>query len=99
MIRRKFIQGIASGIGVVGVSTAAAGKTVTVTWRIEGFTCVTCAVGLDTLLKEQKGIVRSRSSYPERTAVIEYDPKVIGEAQIRAFIEELGFKARTGAGS
>ena len=96
MIRRKFIQGIAGGIGVAGVSARAAGKSVTVTWRIEGFTCVTCAVGLDTLLKEQKGIVRSRSSYPDRTAVIEYDPKVIGEAQIKGFIEELGFRAKTG---
>jgi copper chaperone CopZ len=94
MIRRLFIQGIAGGIGVVGVAAAAAPKMVTVTWRIEGFTCVTCAVGLDTLLKEQKGIARSRSSYPERTAVIEYDPKLIGEAQIKEFIEELGFAAK-----
>lgn len=94
MIRRRFIQGIAGGIGAVGAVAATAPKTVTVTWRIEGFTCVTCAVGLDTLLKEKKGIVRSRSSYPERTAVIEYDPKVVGEAQIKGFIEELGFTAK-----
>lgn len=92
MIRRKFIQGIAAGIGAAGV--AAAGTTKTVTWRIEGFTCVTCAVGLDTLLKEQKGIVRSRSSYPERTVIIEYDPKFTGEPQLKSYIHELGFTAK-----
>lgn len=95
MIRRKFIQGIAGGIGAVGV--AAAATTRTVTWRIEGFTCVTCAVGLDTLLQQQKGIVRSRSNYPERTAVIEYDPKLTSETQIKAFIQELGFTAKAGS--
>jgi Cu+-exporting ATPase len=92
MIRRKFIQGIACGVGAVG-ATAAANKTVT--YRIEGFSCVTCAVGLDSMLKDQKGIVRSKSSYPDRTSVIEYNSDLINEEQIKAFIHELGFKARS----
>lgn len=92
MVRRKFIQGIACGVGAVD-ATAAANKTVT--FRIEGFSCITCAVGLDSMLKEQKGIVRSKSSYPDRTAVIEYNPVVINEEQIRAFIHELGFTAQS----
>jgi len=90
MIRRKFIQGIACRVGAVG-ATAAAHKTVT--YRIEGFSCVTCAVGLDSMLKDQKGIMRSKSSYPDRASVIEYNPDLINEEQIKAFIRELGFKA------
>jgi copper chaperone CopZ len=93
MVRRTFIQGIACGIGAAEASIGAA-KTKTVTYRIGGFSCVTCAVGLDSMLKEQKGIVRSKSSYPERTAVIEYDPSRINEAQIKAYIQELGFTAQ-----
>jgi len=50
-------------------------------------------VGLDALLKDQKGIVRSKSSYPERSAVVEYNPDVVNEEQIKAFIQELGFTA------
>ena len=92
MIRRKFIQGIACSVGAAGTA-AAAHKTVT--YRIEGFSCVTCAVGLDSMLKDQKGIVRSKSSYPDRTSVIEYNPDLINEEQIKAFIHELGFKARS----
>ena len=93
IVRRKFIQGVACGLGAAGAAASAA-KTKTVTYRIEGFTCVTCAVGLDTMLKDQKGIVRSKSSYPDRTAVVEYNPDLIDEQQIKAFIQELGFTAR-----
>ena len=90
MVRRKFIQGIACGVSAARVS-AAVHKTVT--YRIEGFSCVTCAVGLDSLLKDQKGIVRSKSSYLDRTSIIEYDPGLTNEEQIKGFIRELGFKA------
>ena len=93
MIRREFIQGIACGLGAAAAANAAM-QTKSVTYTIEGFTCVTCAVGLDTLLKDQKGIVQSKSSYPGRTAVIEYRPDLINEEQIKAFIQELGFRAR-----
>jgi Cu+-exporting ATPase len=92
MVRRRFIQGIACGLGAAEAAAGAA-KTKTVTYRIAGFTCITCAVGLDALLKDQKGIVRSKSSYPERTAVVEYNPELVNEEQIKAFIQELGFTA------
>jgi len=95
MIRRQFIQGIACGLGA-GANALNAAKTRTVTYRIRGFTCVTCAVGLDALLKDQKGIVSSKSSYPDRTAVIEYNPGLIDEEQINSFIQELGFTANAG---
>ena len=94
MVRRQFIQGIACGLGAAEAVVSAV-KTATVTYRIEGFTCVTCAVGLDTLLKDQKGIVRSKSSYPDRTAVIEYNPDLVNEQQIKGFIQELGFTAKS----
>jgi hypothetical protein len=51
------------------------------------------------MLGEQKGIVRSKSSYSDRMAVIEFDPGLVTEAQIAAFIEEIGFKARRQADS
>jgi len=93
MVRRKFIQGIACGIGAAEAAMGAA-KSKIVTYRIEGFSCITCAVGLDSMLKDQKGIVRSKSSYPERTAVIEYNPDLTNETQIKAYIQELGFTAK-----
>ena len=98
MVRRRFIQGIACGLGTadaVASTAASAAKIKTVKYRIEGFTCVTCAVGLDALLKDRKGIVRSKSSYPERTAEIDYNPDLVNEEQIKSFIQELGFTAKS----
>jgi Cu+-exporting ATPase len=91
MIRRKFIQKVTCGLAAIETATAAASKKVT--YRITGFTCVTCAVGLDTMLKEKKGIVKSKSSYPDKTSVIEFKPDAVTEVEIKQFIEELGFKA------
>lgn len=91
MVRRQFIQGIACGLGAR--QAAGNAKTRNVIYHVEGFTCITCAVGLDTLLKEEKGIVRSQSSYAERTSAIEFDPGLIKEEQIRARIQEFGFEA------
>jgi copper chaperone len=86
MFRRKFIQLAAAG-------PAIARATKTVTYQIQGFTCVTCAVGLDAMLRDQKGIIRSKSSYPDRTATIEFNPDLITVQQIRVFIQDLGFTA------
>jgi len=91
MIRRKFIHKVTCGLAAIETATAGASKRVT--YQITGFTCVTCAVGLDTMLKEKKGIVKSKSSYPDKTAVIEFKPDAVTEVEIKQFIEELGFKA------
>jgi len=76
------------------MAEAAAGvATRTVKYNIEGFTCVTCAVGLDSLLADRKGIVKSKSSYPDRTCMIEYNTELVTETEIKGYIQELGFKA------
>ncbi|HXE11388.1 MAG TPA: heavy-metal-associated domain-containing protein [Bryobacteraceae bacterium] len=93
MLRRNFLQRLtfagAGGLAVLG--KADVGETVKVTYSIKGFTCVTCAVGLDTLLRQQKGVIRSQSSYPEAKSVIVFDPRLISESELKAFIAEMGF--------
>jgi Cu+-exporting ATPase len=93
MFRRNFIQRLtfagAGSLALLGKAEAA--RSTTVIYRIKGFTCVTCAVGLDTLLRQQKGVIRSESSYPEAKSVIVFDPSVITEANLKAFIAEMGF--------
>jgi copper chaperone CopZ len=91
MFRRKFIQKVTCAVAVAGPAAARGVKTVT--YQIEGFTCVTCAVGLDTMLRDQKGIVGSQSSYADKRSKVEFDPQVTTEGEIRDFIRELGFRA------
>ena len=92
MIRRQFIQlATFAGVGLTTIGAVKAGETRTVTYRVKGFTCITCAVGLDTVLTRHKGIVRSKSTYPDGTVTIDFHPSLIAESSIRGLISEIGF--------
>src|ERR1700761_6741750 len=58
MQRRRFVQMMTlASVGTVAAAELAYGREVrTVTYHVKGFTCVTCAVGLETLLRACKGV-------------------------------------------
>jgi copper chaperone CopZ len=93
MIRRQFIQlaTLAGVSGLTAIGAIKAGETKSVTYHLKGFTCITCAVGLDTMLARHKGIVRSKSTYPEGIVTIDFHPSLITESAIKDFISEMGF--------
>ncbi len=93
MIRRKFLQLMTIGsAGVVGsMRTLASSASKTVLYRVKGFTCITCATGLDTLLGQQKGVLSSKSTYPEGKVTVSFNPEATSDEAIVAFIGELGF--------
>jgi Cu+-exporting ATPase len=93
MFRRQFMQIVAlTSVGALNpVESMAAGTCTTVIFQVKGFTCITCAVGLDTLLGKEKGIVSSRSTYPEGKVTVVFDPKECSEEAICKFIAEMGF--------
>lgn len=95
MQRRRFVQMMTlAGAGSLAVIEAARiGDTRTISWHVKGFTCVTCAVGLETMLQQQKGVKWVKATYPEAMVTIRYDPKLVDDAQLGRFIGELGFKA------
>jgi copper chaperone len=93
MFRRQFMQVIAlTSVGALNpVESMAVGAHTTLILQVKGFTCITCAVGLDTLLGKEKGIVSSRSTYPEGKVTVVFDPNECSEETIRKFIAEMGF--------
>jgi copper chaperone CopZ len=99
MIRRKFIQMVAAtGAGAFSsLAALSAESSSTVTWFVQGFTCITCATGLDTLLSRQKGVISSASTYPEGKVVVRFHPSQINEHAIAGFIGELGFTVKNHA--
>jgi len=96
MQRRRFLQ----FLSLAGAGTFAAieiphahAATRTVTFGVQGFTCPTCAVGLETMLRQQKGVRWAEASYPDARVVIRYNPASVTEADLKGFIAELGFTA------
>jgi copper chaperone CopZ len=93
MFRRRFLQlaTLASVGGIAPLEAISATATRTVIYQVKGFTCITCATGLDTLLGQQKGVASSKSTYPEGKVTVAFDPKRISEQAIVTFITDLGF--------
>jgi copper chaperone CopZ len=93
MFRRHFMQRItlagAGGLASIGTTEARASRKVT--YRVKGFSCVTCAVGLETMLRQEKGIARAEASYPDAKVTIEFDPQLVTGNWLRAFISDKGF--------
>lgn len=99
MIRRQFIKLAtltgAGGLATLGtldaLETPAMQPTETVTWRVRGFTCTTCAIGLKVMLQHQNGVASADASYPDGTVTIQYEPAVVTKSALRSFITGLGF--------
>ncbi len=64
-----------------------------VTWHVRGFSCVTCAMGLQVMLRQQKGVAFADASYPDGIVTIQFHPDEVDEASLRSFISSIGFTA------
>jgi Cu+-exporting ATPase len=93
--RREFIRGItAAGAGLTASGSGQAGEVSSVTFEVQGFTCVTCAIGLEVVLREQQGVKRAKASYKERKVVVGYDATCTSPQVVQAFINKTtGFTA------
>ena len=98
MSRRRFLQmmTVVGAAALAPLEAVAAGPSRTVTFRVKGFSCITCATGLDTMLGQQKGIASSQSTYPEGKVIVRFDPNQITEQAIVTFISDLGFTVEDG---
>jgi Cu+-exporting ATPase len=95
MQRRRFVQmmTLVSAGTLAALEAARIGETQTVSYRVKGFTCATCAVGLETMLRQQKGVKWVKATYHDALVVIKYDPRSVDEPALRGFIADLGFTA------
>lgn len=96
MIRRKFLglMTLAGAGSIATLKAVAAREKKTVVYKVTGFTCITCAVGLETLLQREKGIIAAQASYPDAIATVTFDPRSISGASIVNAIESMGFHAQ-----
>jgi len=74
-----------AGLGAAGAGAAESRE---VRFAVRGFTCVTCAVGLEAMLKQQPGVLQVQASYPEGRVVIGFDARKTNVAALRGFIQQ-----------
>ncbi|HET8855430.1 MAG TPA: heavy-metal-associated domain-containing protein [Salinimicrobium sp.] len=68
-------------------------KTEILQLTIEGMSCQAgCANGIDNLLMQQNGIIKSRTFFDSSSSEIYYDERRISKKQIIGLIEKRGFK-------
>lgn len=59
--------------------------------KIEGMHCGGCAMGLEAALEELPQVTSAAVSYPEKTAVVEYEAEAPAMAELRRVVEATGF--------
>ena len=82
-----------SGAAAVAASdlSAAAKQMRSVNYNVKGFTCITCAVGLEVMLRGLKGVASAKARYPANKLAIKFDEQAIAEEKVRKFIGACGF--------
>ncbi|SRR5258707_9908747 len=63
---------------------------ISVTWIVKGFTCITCAVVLEIMLRQQKGVTRAKASYSQKSVAVGFDGKPASEKVLQKFIAGCG---------
>ena len=61
--------------------------------KIKKMHCVSCAVNIESFLKDKPGIISIAVNYATETAHLEFEPQKISLLKIKKYIEKLGFKA------
>lgn len=62
---------------------------------VEGMSCQAgCANGIDNMLQQQDGIIKSKTVFDSGTSEIQYDKSKISEKGLIALIEKRGFKVK-----
>jgi Cu+-exporting ATPase len=76
-----------AGAASIGVATAEEASSVS--FRVKGFTCVGCAVGLEVMLGKERGVVKARASYPDKKVDIRYDAQQTTPVALKEFINKI----------
>lgn len=97
MVRRHFLQGIAASSGAVlgvGGANRRADDRTTAQMHVRGFYCPTCAVGLETVLGRQEGIINAKATYPEGRLTVGYHAALITRNRIEEIIRGCQFEVK-----
>ena len=64
----------------------------TVTLKLSGLHCTSCAVNIDFSLEDLPGVTNSSTNYAKSEATITFDPKQTDLKSIKKLISDLGYQ-------
>lgn len=67
----------------------------TITLKIDGMHCASCAMNIDGELEDTNKIVSVNTNYVKAQTVVEFDPQIISEQEIKDIILKVGYTATT----
>lgn len=67
---------------------------ITVTFKIGGMHCTSCAMNIDFELEDLEGVKESKTHYAKQITVITFHPGKVKHEQITEAIEKLGYTAK-----
>ncbi|API92958.1 heavy metal translocating P-type ATPase [Virgibacillus pantothenticus] len=84
------LEAITEKIGKLGYGV----ETEKVEYDITGMTCAACSNRIEKVLSKQQGVTQATVNLANETAVIEYQPSLVGEDKFIGLIEKLGYHAQ-----
>ena len=75
-------------------ATAKAANSKTTTFKVDGMTCGSCAMGIQTKLEDTKGVRSAKVTYDPPHAVVEFDGTLTSEADLLKVIKAAGYTAQ-----
>ena len=66
--------------------------------KIGGMSCVSCAQKIEKNLGKKKGVVKATVNFASQTAMVDYDPSLIGPEELEKVIVDTGYKVIKSSG-
>ena len=67
------------------------GKTVRKEFPVTGLSCASCAISVESMLKEQKGVTNASVNYANSSAQVEFEPAIVQSEDLKAIIQSIGY--------
>ena len=67
------------------------GKTVKKEFPVTGLSCASCAISVESMLKEQKGVTSASVNYANSSAQVEFEPAIVQSEDLKAIIQSIGY--------
>ena len=82
---------VGDGDATPSLVSAAYGETTTI--PVEGMTCYSCTVYVESTLQDIDGVGEVKASVPNKSVTVSYDPKKISVQQLIEAVNKTGYQA------